>query len=116
MKNLKNKIRNGIVTGLALVIFGCSSGGVPTEVINNIEKDLNKAMRKYGLKSVNHTWGRAYDGQEKYIWQTRITDFTPNKEFELALRIENDETYEKFKYNVIVDINKKKVIKIRKKK
>ena len=113
MKNIKNIFKATIGTvGLAVLLSNC--GGVPSDVLDNIEKNLNRGMNISGRNYINNAWSNTYDKKgNKYEWHTKASGGKlSNNILTETIIIKDRANHKKYEYIFKIDLDNKKVLKI----
>lgn len=109
-----NVIKTLFSAGLIAVIMGCSRG-VPSEVLNEIERDINIGMSNYGYGYLTYAKSFVYDKKgHEYDWYTTGAGGKKisNTQIWYTLVIKNDKTA---KYSLKIDLQKNRILKIKRK-
>ncbi len=112
---IENKIKMLFSAGLLCFIIGCSNGGVPSEVRNEIEKNINIGMDRYGYGYLVYASGKVYDKKgHGYSWHVTGAGGKKlsNREVIQTLIIRNGE---EIKYDLRVDLFEGRIISMKKK-
>jgi len=117
IENKLNVIKTLFSAGWISVIMGCSSG-VPSDVRNEIERDINIGMSNYGYGYLTYAKSYVYDKKgHEYDWYTTGAGGKKisNTQIWYTLVIKGDKGNKTVEYSLKIDLQKNRIIKIKRK-